>query len=146
MKKTFAIITIAAAALLSCQKQQTTPEGEGALILSVSTGETRAAMTSDELLANADIRIYKDDFSGMVRHYKYSELPQRIYLPSGGYRIDVVAGEAAKETPSYASWEQKSYKGSKAVTITAGGSENITVVAAMNSIVSNISFDSTIDS
>ena len=81
MKKTFAIITIAAAALLSCQKQQTTPEGEGALILSVSTGETRAAMTSDELLANADIRIYKDDFSGMVRHYKYSELPQRIYLP-----------------------------------------------------------------
>ena len=146
MKKTFALITIAAAALLSCQKQQTTPEGEGALILSVSTGETRAAMTSDELLANADIRIYKDDFSGMVRHYKYSELPQRIYLPSGGYRIDVVAGEAAKETPSYASWEQKSYKGSKAVTITAGGSESITVVAAMNSIVSNISFDSTIDS
>ena len=145
MKKTFAIITIAAAALLSCQKQQTTPEGEGALILSVSTGETRAAMTSDELLANADIRIYKDDFSGMVRHYKYSELPQRIYLPSGGYRIDVVAGEAAKETPSYASWEQKSYKGSKSATITAGGSESITVVAAMNSIVSNISFDESVD-
>ena len=145
MKKTFALITIAAAALLSCQKQQTTPEGEGALILSVSTGETRAAMTSDELLANADIRIYKDDFSGMVRHYKYSELPQRIYLPSGGYRIDVVAGEAAKETPSYASWEQKSYKGSKSATITAGGSESITVVAAMNSIVSNISFDESVD-
>ena len=146
MKKTVAIISIAAAALVSCQKQQIAPEGEGCLSLSVSTGETRAAMTSDELLANADIRIYKDDFSGMVRHYKYSELPQRIYLPSGGYRIDVVAGEAAKETPSYASWEQKSYKGSKAVTITAGGSESITVVAAMNSIVSNISFDSTIDS
>ena len=145
MKKTFAIITIAAAALLSCQKQQTTPEGEGALILSVSTGETRAAMTSDELLANADIRIYKDDFSGMVRHYRYSEIPQKIYLPAGGYRIDVLAGEAAKETPSYASWEQKSYKGSKSATITAGGSESITVVAAMNSIVSNISFDESVD-
>ena len=145
MKKTFAIITIAAAALLSCQKQQTTPEGEGALILSVSTDGTKAAMTSDELLANADIRIYKDDFSGMVRHYRYSEIPQKIYLPAGGYRIDVLAGEAAKETPSYASWEQKSYKGSKAVTITAGGSESITVVAAMNSIVSNISFDESVD-
>ena len=145
MKKTFAIITIAAAALLSCQKQQTTPEGEGALILSVSTGETKAAMTSDELLANADIRIYKDDFSGMVRHYRYSEIPQKIYLPAGGYRIDVLAGEAAKETPSYASWEQKSYKGSKSATITAGGSESITVVAAMNSIVSNISFDESVD-
>ena len=47
MKKTFAIITIAATALVACEKQQTTPEGEGALILSVSTGETRAAMTSD---------------------------------------------------------------------------------------------------
>ena len=145
MKKTFAIITIAAAALLSCQKQQTTPEGEGALILSVSTDGTKAAMTSDELLANADIRIYKDDFSGMVRHYRYSDIPQKIYLPAGGYRIDVLAGEAAKETPSYASWEQKSYKGSKSATITAGGSESITVVAAMNSIVSNISFDESVD-
>ena len=146
MKKTFAIITIAAAALVACEKQQTTPEGEGSLVLAVSTGETKAAMTSGELLANADIRIYKDDFSGMVRHYKYSELPSKIYLPSGGYRIDVLAGEAAKETPSYASWEQKSYKGSKAVTITAGSTENITVVAGMNSIVSNVSFDNTIDS
>ena len=145
MKKTFAIITIAAAALLSCQKQQIAPEGEGCLSLSVSTGETKAAMTSDELLANADIRIYKDDFSGMVRHYRYSEIPQKIYLPAGGYRIDVLAGEAAKETPSYASWEQKSYKGSKSATITAGGSESITVVAAMNSIVSNISFDESVD-
>ena len=145
MKKTFAIISIAAAALVSCQKQQIAPEGEGCLSLSVSTGETKAAKTSDELLANADIRIYKDDFSGMVRHYRYSEIPQKIYLPAGGYRIDVLAGEAAKETPSYASWEQKSYKGSKSATITAGGSESITVVAAMNSIVSNISFDESVD-
>ena len=145
MKKTFAIISIAAAALVSCQKQQIAPEGEGCLSLSVSTGETKAAMTSDELLANADIRIYKDDFSGMVRHYRYSEMPQKIYLPAGGYRIDVLAGEAAKETPSYASWEQKSYKGSKSATITAGGSESITVAAAMNSIVSNISFDESVD-
>ena len=145
MKKTFAIITIAAAALVSCQKQQIAPEGEGCLSLSVSTDGTKAAMTSDELLANADIRIYKDDFSGMVRHYRYSEMPQKIYLPAGGYRIDVLAGEAAKETPSYASWEQKSYKGSKSATITAGGSESITVVAAMNSIVSNISFDESVD-
>ena len=145
MKKTFAIISIAAAALVSCQKQQITPEGEGCLSLSVSTDGTKAAMTSDELLANADIRIYKDDFSGMVRHYRYSEMPQKIYLPAGGYRIDVLAGEAAKETPSYASWEQKSYKGSKSATITAGGSESITVVAAMNSILSNISFDESVD-
>ena len=145
MKKTFAIISIAAAALVSCQKQQIAPEGEGCLSLAVSTDGTKAAMTSDELLANADIRIYKDDFSGMVRHYRYSEIPQKIYLPAGGYRIDVLAGEAAKETPSYASWEQKSYKGSKSATITAGGSESITVVAAMNSIVSNISFDESVD-
>ena len=145
MKKTFAIISIAAAALVSCQKQQIAPEGEGCLSLSVSTDGTKATMTSDELLANADIRIYKDDFSGMVRHYRYSEIPQKIYLPAGGYRIDVLAGEAAKETPSYASWEQKSYKGSKSATITAGGSESITVVAAMNSIVSNISFDESVD-
>ena len=145
MKKTFAIISIAAAALVSCQKQQIAPEGEGCLSLSVSTDGTKAAMTSDELLANADIRIYKDDFSGMVRHYRYSEIPQKIYLPAGGYRIDVLAGEAAKETPSYASWEQKSYKGSKSATITAGGSESITVVAAMNSIVSNISFDESVN-
>ena len=144
MKRIIAF-TLIFAALVSCTKE-IAGGGEGSVSLDVSIqSSTKAAMTSDELLANADIRIYKDDFSGMVRHYRYSEIPQKIYLPAGGYRIDVLAGEAAKETPSYASWEQKSYKGSKSATITAGGSESITVVAAMNSIVSNISFDESVD-
>lgn len=98
-------------ALASCQSSLDGGNASGSLSVSVSTEATKAAMSADELLANADVRIYKDDFSGMVRHYKYSQMPESVFLPVGGYRVDVLAGEAAKEAPSVASWDQKSYKG-----------------------------------
>ena len=89
-------LAVAFFSVVSC-KENMEQNLEGALCLSVQTqGETKAAMNSDELLASADIRIYKADFSGMVRHYTYSQMPSEVYLPSGDYRIDVLAGEAAK--------------------------------------------------
>lgn len=143
----YIILTLSAAALaLSCSKTEISPvasseKGEGTVTLGVSIPQTKAAMTSDELLNTAKVKIYMGDFSGLVRDYTYSDAPETIYLPADEYRVDVIAGEAAKAAPAAASWEQKSYKGSKTFTVAAGTNTSVQVVAGVNNAVSKISFD-----
>ncbi len=148
MKNQLSIITLAlsAVALGACAGYDGTPAGKGAFSLDVRMSEpaTKAAMSQDELLSSAKVSIYKGDFSGKVREYVYSQMPEAIYLPADEYRVDVVAGELAKDSPSAASWEQKSYKGSSAVTVTAGTSSSVTVVAKVCNVVSNVTFDQTV--
>ena len=144
-----AVLTVSAAALtLSCSKaaltEATSQKGEGTLTLGVSIPQTKAAMTSDELLNAAKVKIYMGDFSGLVREYTYSAAPETIYLPADEYRVDVIAGEAAKETPAVASWEQKSYKGSKSFTVSAGTNTSVQVVAGVSNAVSKIAFDASV--
>ena len=149
MKKTNFILLALSTALLaaSCSKTGIAPaseNGEGAVTLGIAIRQTKAALSSDELLNSAKVRIYMADFSGLVRDYVYSEAPQTIYLPSDEYRVDVVAGEAAKEAPAAASWEQKSYGGSQNFTVTAGTNTSVQVVAGVSNAVSKISFDPTV--
>lgn len=124
--------------------------GEGSLQLSLSMQDpatktmTKAAMSQDELVSSASVKIYKADFSGMVRSYVYSSAPQTIYLPADSYRVDVEAGEAVKENPAAASWDQKSYKGSKEFTIVAKQVSAIEVEAKVNNAVAKMSFDQSI--
>ena len=148
--KNIAICFLAAivAAASSCSKTeisgQTSEKGKGTLTLGVSLPQTKAAMTSDELLNAAKVKIYMGDFSGLVREYVYSKAPETIYLPADEYRVDVIAGEAAKDAPATASWEQKSYKGSKNFTVAAGKDTQVQVEATVSNVVSKISFDSTV--
>ena len=149
MKKMKFILLPLSAALLaaSCSKTEIAPAsegGEGTVTLGISIPQTKAALSSDELLSSAKVKIYMADFSGLVRDYVYSEAPQTIYLPSDEYRVDVIAGEAAKASPVSASWEQKSYKGSKNFTVSAGTNTAVQVVAGVSNAVSKISFDTTI--
>lgn len=147
-KTTFILLPLAAAALaVSCSKTEIAPAskaGEGSITLGISIPQTKAALSSDELLNTAKVKIYMADFSGLVRDYVYSETPQTIYLPSDEYRVDVIAGEAAKTSPAAASWEQKSYKGSKNFTVSAGTNTAVQVVAGVSNAVSKISFDTTV--
>ena len=150
MKRNIPIIlasAIAFATLASCASDRTSPlsgEGSFSLKVKVDQAETKAAMGQDELLSTAKVSIYKGDFSGKVREYVYSQIPASIMLPADDYRVDVVAGELVKATPAVASWEQKSYKGSSDVTITAGASSDVTVMAKVCNVVSNITFDQTV--
>ncbi len=142
----FSIAALVACLVLgaSCTKESR-QAGNGALSLRIETdGATKAAMSSDELLANANVKIYKADFSGKVREYTYSQMPASLYLPADSYRVDVAAGEIAKESPSPASWEQKSYKGSADVTIVASQNSNVTVAAKIYNTVTRFSFDASI--
>ena len=145
MKKPALILLGAAAFLaLSCSRQGITA-GEGMLSLGVEMDSgTKAALSADQLLANSIVNIYYADFSGLVRSYKYSEAPKTIYMPAGEYRVDVVAGEAAKANPDAASWEQKSYKGSADFTIAAGQSTSVKVNAGVSNAVTKITFDASV--
>ena len=143
-KQNFIIAIMAAAALLSCNKAEIVSEGDGCLTLGVAIPETKAALSASDLLNTAKVNIYYADFSGLVRSYVYSEAPEEIWLPANEYRVDVIAGEAAKESPASASWEQKSYSGSKAFTIQAGKSTGVEVVATVSNAISKVSFDSSV--
>ena len=90
------------------------------------------------------MKIYKADFSGLVRSYAYNDIPSPLYLAADSYRVDVIAGEATAANPAAASWENKSYKGSKEFTITAGRETSVQVVASVNNAVTNITFDPSI--
>jgi len=148
--KNIAIFFLAALAVAasSCSKTeisgQTSEKGTGTLTLGVSLPQTKAALSSDELLNTAKVNIYMGDFSGLVREYVYSEAPETIYLPADEYRVDVIAGEAAKTAPTVASWEQKSYKGSKNFTVSAGKDTQVQVVASVINAVSKIAFDASV--
>ena len=143
MKKNIIYIFGAVLLAAACTK---TPQGDGAFSLSVSVGEpvTRAAMSQEELLSSAVVKIYKADFSGKVREYKYSDMPQALYLPADDYRVDVTAGLIAGQDPQAASWEQKSYSGSKEFKIVAGQTSATEVVAKVCNVVSNVNFDASV--
>lgn len=117
---------------------------DGGLSLVLNVGATRAAMSSGELLSSSQVSIYMADFSGLVRQYRYSDMPSVVYLPADSYRIDVTAGEAAKSSPSVASWDQKSYAGSKDFEITAGENTTVQVAAGVSNVVTDVEFDSSI--
>ncbi len=139
MKKNLLYIFAAAAVIASCSKVQ---EGDGTLSLSVRVGEpaTRAEMSREELLSSAVVKIYKADFSGKVREYRYSGMPESLLLPADDYRVDVTAGELSSATPQAASWDQKSYSGSKEFKIVAGQKSSAEVVAKVCNVVSNVTF------
>ena len=148
MRNKLTIITLSLSALAfgACANYGETPAAKGVFSLDVRMGEpvSRAVMSQEELLSSAKVSIYKGDFSGKVREYEYSQMPQAIYLPADDYRVDVIAGEAVKENPAAASWEQKSYKGSSAVTVKAGTSSSMTVTAKVSNVISKVAFDQTV--
>lgn len=146
MRKIFIVASFAAVLLSSCTREINAGlSGEGGLRLGISLcDETKAAMTDQELIRNSIIKIYNGDFSGLVRQYKFSQAPEVIYLPVESYRLDAVLGEASKENPAAASWEQKSYSGSANFTIVAGAETNVQVEAGISNAVTEVSFDNTV--
>lgn len=148
MKKLFTIFSIAVLALsaASCLRIEVLEYNRGMGTLSMDMGldvQTRA-ISDEDLLNTAIVNIYKADYSGLVRSYTYGQMPSMLYLAVDSYRVDVIAGEAAAASPSPASWENKSYKGSETFDIVAGGNTDVQVVASINNAVTSISFDQTV--
>lgn len=124
---------------------------EGAVKFKIGVDDqlmTRA--TNDEIIADAKVMIYKPAFEGLIREYKYSELPEYVYLPATAgtdkYRIDVYVGERVKDTPALASFDSKSYKGSAEFAVAADvvSTSAVEVVANICNVVTQVSFDQSV--
>ena len=136
----------------SCQKDVTNGiEGKGGFSLSLNVDNSelavsRAAMTPEQTINNADVRIYKPNAMGLIRRYTYLDMPAVVYIPTGnGYRVDVSAGEIVNSSPRKANFEQKSYKGSAEFNVVANRvTDNVSVVAKICNAITNATFDATI--
>ena len=126
----------------SCSKVEdlSSEKGYGVLSIDMSLADQTRAVTEDDLRSTASVKIYKADFSGLVRSYTYSDMPENISLVADQYRVDVEAGEIVKNQPVLASWDSKSYKGSESFTIVADQVTSVKVVAGIENAVTNISF------
>lgn len=160
MKTTLKLIISLAAAMMSaaCNKYADNDAATGAFSLRIvvpaeteqaaaAAPQTRIAtraMNQDELLNTAAIKIYRGDFTGLVREFVYSEMSGPIYLPAESYRIDIYAGEAAKQSPAVASFDQKSYKGSKEFSVTPGVTTPVQVEASVNNVITAVTFDQSV--
>lgn len=140
INRIISVLGIAAIAV-SCAKIHH-HEGEGVLVLDYRCADnTKAAMSQSELESTSIVNIYKGDFSGLVRTFLYGDTPKTIYLPADDYRVDIIAGEASKETPAVANWEQKSYMGSADFTIAPASNVVVRVVAKVSNVVTKVEFD-----
>ena len=146
MRKFISIISMGLVlGAVSCTKQEVSQEqGVGMLSMDMSVAAQTRALSEDELYNTAKVNIYKADYSGLVRSYAYSEIPSPLYLAADKYRVDVIAGEAVAQTPAIASWDSKSYKGSKAFEIVANQVTTVQVVANINNAVTKVAFDPTV--
>ncbi len=157
MKKIlFLALTVGAfLAATSCKKDVTeTAAEQGAISLSYgisvdgnNTILSTRSMNNAELLESAVIEIYKPAFEGLARRYVgSSNIPNPIYLPAtkgtDKYRVDVKAGEVVKTTPTIASWDQPSYKGSTEFAVVAGNNAptTIEVLAKISNAVTKVTF------
>ena len=116
----------------------------GYLEMSMAIDEMTKAVSEEDLRNSAQVKIYKKDYSGLVREYAYADMPSPFYLAVGEYRADVFAGECVAESPVVASWDSKSYKGTADFTIEENQSRSVEVLASVNNAVTAISFDQTV--
>ena len=140
MKKIITYIALGLAVVFgatSCNQDNAPAEGKGELSLKVMfNDQTRA--TAEELAADCTINIYNSE--GLIRTYKgIDAVPATMWLTTGEYRCDVLAG-----TESAASFTEKSYKGSKSFTISAGATTAISVECRINNVIAAVAFDATI--
>jgi len=145
MKARFtALFIIAALSLAACTHDGYERDQYGTFSVKADLSQvvTKAGATEAELLEGAKLNLYYADFSGLIRSYNYSELPDVIWLPSNSYRADVVAGEAAKDSPVKASWDSKSYAGSKEFEVVAGETTDVEVEAGISNAVTKVTFGS----
>ena len=133
--------------VLSCRKF-TASDGGGTLTLKaeVETMGTKASAEADDILQTARLDIYYADFSGLVRTYPYSEMPESVWMPAGDYRIDVLAGEETAANPAPASWDRIGYKGSADFSILPGQNTEVRVKAGISDAVTNVTLAKSLDS
>lgn len=111
------LIPVAALMLSACSKQgeELAPEASaGTLTMRIST-RAEAAGDGYDPMEHLVVRIYNGNGELIRKYASKEDLPERLELIAGQYRVAVEAGEAVE-----ASFTQRLYKGEEPFTVTAG--------------------------
>nr|WP_122119573.1 DUF4493 domain-containing protein [Alistipes megaguti] len=119
MKRLLTYLIPAMALMLgACSKQgdELAPEtSAGTLTMRISTRAEAAGDGSYDPMEHLVVRIYNANGELIRKYASKEELPERLELIAGQYRVAVEAGEAVE-----ASFTQRLYKGEEPFTVTAG--------------------------
>lgn len=119
MKRLLTYLIPAVALMLgACSKQgdELAPEAStGTLAMRISTRAEAAGDGSYDPMEHLVVRIYNGNGELIRKYTSKEDLPERLELIAGQYRVAVEAGEAVE-----ASFTQRFYKGEEPFTVTAG--------------------------
>lgn len=119
MKRLLTYLILAMALMLgACSKQgdELAPEtSAGTLTMRISTRAEAAGDGSYDPMEHLVVRIYNTNGELIRKYTSKEDLPERLELIAGQYRVAVEAGEAVE-----ASFTQRLYKGEEPFTVTAG--------------------------
>ncbi len=143
MKHTLAYLSAGLCLMLgACSEESTEPASgsqTGTLEMSISTTRAEAGDTAYDPLDDLAVRIYNEE-GGLLRKYTSTEnIPEKLTLIAGTYRVDVEAGKA-RET----SFTERFYKGSETFVVPAGGTVPVEVVCKLQNTVVAVKFDQTV--
>lgn len=132
------LLTLALA--VSCSEQICETGGtEGTGTLSMRITATRAETDAYDPMSHLVVSIFNKD-GGLIRRYRAQEnLPARLELLAGDYRVEVEAGEKKP-----ASFTARFYKGEKTFTVTAGAVTPIEVRCNIQNVTAEAKFDKTV--
>ncbi len=134
----YTLLLIAAIVVGACSKEEGLTNGSattGVLQMNIST--TRAESSADyDPMDHLVVRIYNND-GELIRKYTSKEnLPERLEMLAGQYRIAVELGEKVE-----ASLTRRYYKGETPFSITAGQTTPIEVVCKLQNTTAEVQFD-----
>ena len=118
----------------------------GALILRIAA--TRAEGEPDtgyDPMQHLTVRVYNAE-GGLIRKYtSREELPERLELLAGTYRVAVELGESGKTaTQGFASFDKRLYRGEQTFTVQAGATEQVEVLCKNIATAVEVRFDASV--
>ena len=134
----FPVLGLAVAGCSETPQPLGAADATGTLTMKIST-RTETSDESYDPLEHLAVCIYNDK-EVLIRQYtSKDDLPERLELLAGTYRVTVEAGEIAE-----ASFTQRFYKGEEPFTVTPGGNTPVEVNCALQNTVVAAVFDKSI--
>lgn len=134
----FPVLGLAVAGCSESSRPLDAPGASGTLTMTVST-RSDAADDAYDPMEHLTVYLYNSDGNPIRKYTAKEDLPERLELLAGEYRVTVEAGEAVA-----ASFTQRLYKGEEPFTVTPGVNTPVEVTCTLQNTVVAAVFDETI--
>ena len=135
----FPVLGLAVAGCSENPQPLDAPGASGTLTMKVSTRSDAAADDAYDPMEHLTVYIYNSNGEPIRKYTAKEELPERLELLAGEYRVTVEAGEEVA-----ASFTQRLYKGEEPFTVTPGVNTPVEVRCTLQNTVVEAVFDGTI--